>query len=450
MKKQNANERIVGRGPRAVTLCSVLVLVEACKPGEVEEIIIGDTDGNVTAPSAEESGGWNGCLERGEPGKSAIRHQCGGYGFPGITFTIVGAGDANGTYPLLSFYQFGAEIASDSYESPKVMACCDPPYDEDADEALDESGSNFESTFVFQPHYDSCLKDMVQQACISFYTQLADLAADPKLPKVARPQVRNLRDWVGAHQQECYDQFYKESGAQDFIPTDGFDVFEINHTWKLGDSAETLNIKGIEVSLTQTQVRTIDLPDNPDEWLSCESLTDNDGATFGVVGDEPDDLVSGSAHLEGPDYGGGTVSGTLSFAGADNGCSLCSSIAVAATPNAVALESLILESAAAGVIGDGDANAVTAEHVRIATVSSHDATMVAPGTYQLAVGSVVFVVGGRVDGESDIVTASNVSPIMMRRSGNAWVMDPFAISYADAWGGTWTLTTSPLVFEAAP
>ena len=328
-------------------------------------------------------------------------------------------------------------MEDESYENPKVMACCSPPYDSEED-------------LVYQPHYKACYHDFVENGCRSLWVQLNELKEDVAL--AAKPQIQSLADWIAEHQQECYNEFWNLSGAASWTPANSFDSLDLDHVWELPSSAETLNVKDIEIEIEIENglIYSINIPTSP---IECSSQQDNNENTF-LKGDPSDgftfELYSGDATLSGP--GTPPFLGTADFTSASANCSYCSILSTEETEVGVWLHSLVLETNASAVVTNGTTSE-TVERARVALYAPVHADSVGSNLYDIPVGGALFVISAEVAGVATIETAYNAqtieleaAPPMLLDPNYTWTISPFTFTYTDDNEDEWTLEIGTLFF----
>ena len=424
-------------------MIGALAVMPACgeeQPADIE----GATDGYDTAPGG--TGEWDGCLYEPEEPYHAWRHRCEGIGQVRFAFDVVGApGYDNEQLAHSVNLFFGGDSPSfkDSYEKPNVMACCSPVDDEE--------------DLEMQPHYKACYHDMAENGCYSIWNQLKQ--AKKEAPVLARPQIQQIIDWFAAHTQDCYEEFWLESGASTYEANDPSDPpFILNHTWQLPSSAETLNIKNIEIEVSNLSITDAKLPADPNDWLMCESQKDNNAVSF--LETDPDDgdvfeLWDGSVELEGPDLGKGVISGFSYLRGTALGCDLCSLISTEFTEVGVTVEALVLDTEDPTEISDrSGSESMWLDEARIALYAPVHAQWRSANTISIPAGGATFVVSAMADGEMGMVTTTNATAIELELveppelpSAWYWELKPFTLPYRDASDETWEIEVKTSIFK---
>lgn len=432
------------------TLCLMLAACKRPVPESVEGATATEDDTNLTLPMTTDptlptttlptTGGgddpvWAGCLKLPMTGFSAFQHQCGGSGTALLHFNIVGTGSNDGPQTFGLPVNFGPGEEGDSYEKPKVMACCAPGYDDEED-------------LVFQPHYLACYHDLAEQACLSLWTQLNEIKDRPETPVLAKPQIQSLANFVAEHQQDCYNEMWAESGAVGHVPANATDFFTLNHVWDLGGGAETNNIKDIEFEIVSGVVDQIFIPENSATWSICDSGFENNPYTF--IQADPSDghvfsLYYGDAELLGP--------GTPAYQGSGDFASASSFISTDETEVGVWVHGMTLDAAEPVVVTNGTSS-TTVEVARIDLYENVHASAVGSLLFEIPPGGAMFVVTGSVNGETSIETLYNASTIELEMEPPtlldpiySWTVTPFDLVYEDANEDEWTLEIGTLFFN---
>ncbi|MDC0720682.1 hypothetical protein [Nannocystis bainbridge] len=437
------------------TFATVLLMLAACKhptPGDLPPTSATEGDTNPTAPPMSSSdptlpttslpttgGGddpvWEGCLGTADGVNSAFVHQCAGTGTAIVRFDVEVSGNPVVIPPFPPRpVTFGPGVEGESYEEPKVMACCAPAFDDEED-------------MVLQPHYMACYRDLAEQACRSLWSQILALKDNPDVPNVANPQLQNLADWVAEHQLECFTELWKNSGAIDHEPQNATDFFTLNRTWVLGEGADTLNIKNVEFEIQDAEVSDIFIPANAATWGLCRSASDNNDFHFLEV--DPSDgyvftLFEGDAELLGP--------GTPAYEGSAE-FSANSFISTHDSEVGVWIDALQLDTAEPAVITNGTTS-TTVDRARVALLHAVHATPVGTFLFEIDPGGAQFFVSGFADGEASVETVYNASTIEIDRAPPmlvdpeyVWTVSPFDLVYEDANEDEWTLAIGTLIFS---
>jgi len=391
------------------------------------------TEGDPT-----EGGEYVGCLYAPESPYQAIQHQCGGFGIAKVEFTIEDLPGYNGTYPASTYTFFGPPYDDESYEKPKVMACCNPAHDSEA-------------LLTEQPTYLACYHDLVENGCLSIWANLKKMKDEA--PLLAGPQIQDLIDWVASHQQECFEEFWIASGASAWTPEDEFDNLEIDHVWELPSSAETSWIKDIKFEMENAVVNDVYIPSDPGEWIACDSQRDNNDITF-LKGDPGDGnvfgLYYGDVSLAGP--GTPPFSGSSDFTSIGDSCIYCSMISTSEeTDDSVLIYSMTLDTTDTAMVTDGTTSVVV-DRARIALYEPVEAVEVGSLYYEIPAGGATFVFSASVAGVNTIEMAVNSAVIeiemesLLTSPGYTWTVSPFSFTYTDDNEDEWTLETGTLFF----
>ncbi len=371
---------------------------------------------------------------------TAIQHQCNGYGNTKVYFDVVGAGNENGSYELQGLVSFGGTAATDeSYENPKVMACCAPAFDDEDD---------LEGT----QHYKACFNDFAQAGCKGIWTQLMAAKEADGVGPIKELNIQSLADWVATHQQECYEAFWVTSGAKDWVSQNVNDELELNYIWELPSSADTTNFTNIKIEIWSGFIFDVNLPPDPEDWIVCESQQDNDHVS--IVEGVPSngnvfELYYGDAALTGP--GSPPLGGSSEFTSANTACSHCSIISTEETLDGVWVHSLVLDTADAVAI-DAGMTTMTLDNARIALYAPVLATEVGSLYYEIGVGEAMFVVSALESGAATVETTLNSRTIELEWEPTltspfgTWTVSPLSFTYTDDNSAEWTLETGSLFF----
>ena len=410
------------------------------QPEDIEVLGGTETGPNITGPG--DTGEWDGCLYIEEPGHTGMQHMCNGGGTFRVIFDIVGTGSWDEQDKSFSdFFGFGNwATGGDNYASPKIMACCNPLFDKDAPLHL-------------QPHYMACFHDLAENGCYSMWAYLDEAKKD--VPLAARPQLKQLKDWLATHMNECYEQFWIASGAAAHVPQHEYDNFVLTHTWHLPSSANTNNIENIRLQAETVSVGSVLLPDNSNDLLTCKSQKDNNDVVL-IVADPDDgdisDLWYGHVTLNGPDL----ITGSADLASTLSDCSLCSILSVKLGSNTT-IEAMVLETAYATEVGTRS-ESLLIDRARISLYAPVEAIAhsSAPGLYSIAPGQALFAVSASAEGAPGIVMVHNQSTIWLQRAiwvetfaetEYYWSVYPFTLEYEDAGEETWQLSFGQLSFR---
>lgn len=345
------------------------------------------------------------CVTKEDLPYEGIRHQCGG------SINLAITGDALGS-PVDEeiFVDFGSFIPGDSYEHPRVAACCGE-YD-------------YEQLASAQPAYwRNCLYDAVQQFCgaLPYYVWDMATAAENDDKFVVADQLNKIgNDLATAEKQyECIESLW--AGG----PVESFNLI-IDHQWNPAYD--------VWVNIDILEVYDIWLPEDPADWIPCTSIYENDETVLPDVDPGPAWDVYGFD------------AGSLKLSG--------SQLEIKAIPDATSellvgrdvdgemmVGALHLHGGALSVSG------ITFERWRIGTLRAVSAHALADGSLAVPAGSLTFVGAVVLDGEAISVAASNTTALVLRESAQGWTLDPFSLMYTLQTGDVWALETSRLLFE---
>jgi hypothetical protein len=290
------------------------------------------------------------------------------------------------------------------------------------------------------------------KGCRSLVTRLREAARAFTAGHPARTQLNEIADWIAQHQQDCYEEFWVESGAATFQPDEiapGVPEFFPNHTWVLPSGAETTYIRNIELSLENPWITDVILPQDVGDRLTCESAEDNDHVSF--LDHDPDlgfsyDLESGTVTVAGM-WGEDFVMASAEFASADNDCDLCSFVSHDAAEGQI--HALVLESEAPADVSWTTTELFQPERFRIALYAPIEVEQVGWEHYRAPAGSAMFVLS-YLDGDfAPILIAENYTAIDIKRPvwEQPWEIQAFTIKYVDSSENEWGIYVSKLTFE---
>jgi hypothetical protein len=317
---------------------------------------------------------------------------------------------------------FGAEVDGDSYESPRVMACC-PPYD------LAEPQCG-------QPHQRACWIDVVEQGCKSLVGKLDDIADSFGVLEGAKKQaVLKVRDYVRDHQSECFDSFAAEVAGtlqecdQDFNGQPFADWVEAG-VWSFEPAGPVETVEITVAAAAWTGLFPLDEHEPAPE--TCWSADENDGTLFLEIDPNAGEvmhLASGSVSIHGPDT--------------DGAAELSSTSTLAITTGAApALENLALHSAGpALIVSAGIPVPVESFHVRLwdraPAMATGSAVVIPARRARFAAAATAF-------GESRVRLATNATPIVITHGAHGgWRSDQFALEAIEAHGREWSVVIGP-------
>ena len=373
--------------------------------------------------------GDNECLIKPQEGSYGYKYQCNGW------FLAKIAGNYNGDelsyfIPAASATLFGNE--HEPYEHAKVMACCGGGYDP-------ELYMNDQPQFA-----ENCLMDFRQQACRSMAQGLKLLLESGEVPSLYKPKVTEIQTWLAQHVTECIDGL---------VDTHSFASF-LQATWNLPeDGPWAPDLQDVHLEISTAAITDLHLPD---DFVTCESLYDNDteffvdesqlpltGGTWDVL------LESGGGSLIGPVYDGGRVSGAGEFASLETSCTtpFCSTARLSEDPSAGvwALDELILRAEGDLVLTNGtDTERITDGKIELYTQAQGVISSGATGPlYTIPAHKAQFIVVG-ASGDVASLPLVNTTEISATQTGTGWSFAPFEIEYTDSLSNTWTLTVGTL------
>jgi hypothetical protein len=349
----------------------------------------------------------NVCLTTEEPPYQGIWHQCGG------SFDITLTGAALGTeIDEAITIDFGEGVTGDSYQRPRVAACCGE-YD-------------FERPFSEQTEYaENCLYDSIQQFCVALPYYVWDMAkAAGEDDKLAMRDLLNFYGnqlATGEKQFECIAQLW---GAG---PADPYYYAITDHSWNA--------IANVWVNIVVAEVNDLYLPEDPEEWISCASIFENDDTVLPDAG--PDGAVLDALQLD---------SGSIDVSAFDSTGWLApepSSVLVVGEGDQGPLFGLLALDGGATRLGG-----VPVERWRVTTlraVPMHERT---DGALTVPAGALSFIGALVVDGDTLTTIAHNVTELVLWPSPKGWQIEPFTAVYTSDAGDAWTLQTSELRFVA--
>ncbi len=322
-------------------------------------------------------------------------------------------------------YDFG--LGFEPYEMPEVMACCDP-----------EAAAEAELL-------EYCAADMIEQICRSAPKRL-ELLIDEGAIKVGKHQARALRDWLNAHQQDCFDVFNvpaKTPGAID------------GRAWLVngGNNEQWPALKNFTIRLETAAVHSTTVPDDAGERVACDDAEFNNTEFFEDFGPITPGIgevarldEDAEATIRGPKLLGNAVTGVARLP-AQAGCMAprCSTLAlrVDGSAGSLALEELSLFAAGEVTLVSG-ALEVAVEGAALRLYGVAQGTIHAPAgaevRYELPVGAAHFMVSGASPRLRDARMATNTTAIIIRRRPRGgWSVDGFAVTHVDGAGDRWTV-----------
>jgi hypothetical protein len=363
------------------------------------------------------------CLFDPMDNEYGYKYQCGGDVVLDVLFHHPGIlGFPDGDFSMGLDLRFGEGTKGDTYELPKVMACC-PVY-------------AFDAPNCGQHHERACMLDLVEQGCKTLVGSLEDFANDEFsgiLHTNVRKAVRLVADHVRDHQQECVDAFRVDTGIADTPAScdeegNGVEFGEMLETgmWSFDPPGPFSNIEITVPSAAWTRLSPEQSP------TTCWSADENDGVPLFQTVAKPKTpvrhLASGNASLQGPYLDRVPV----------QALSPSSTLALGAGPAAV-IEQLELRSD-----GPAEVAGVLVDAVRIRlwddTSAAHD---VSRDALVVLPGRAVFAVSAEVSGVGHLMVATNITPIVVRH-GDDWTSEAFALTVP---GSPWSLTVGPIAWE---
>jgi len=387
---------------------------------ETVGVTVGDTDGGGGGDSSGGSSGPSpvagGCLFSEEDAESlnvyGYRYQCRGFFKYRLTVDADGGGDIEDVQ-----INFGNLHEGESYEEPRVMACC-PAYDA-------------ASPPCSQPHTQACAVDLAEQGCKSIVYEL-NAAANAESSAVREEAIRKAAEYVAEHQGDCFAAFAIDNGIAITDPacdansssTVDYDQMAIGSSWSFNPPGLIPQVT-IEVVDTEQQgifPWTSD-PEFPGD--TCVSSGDNDHVSLLELdpADPVFELKYGTAEVRGPNL---IDRATLDSARTSCG-DHCSGISITATPQAGTAElHWMLALGEQGQTIDG----VSVDMFRAELQGPIPAVTDGRGGYEVAAGDALFALSGSAMGASSIVYASNLRPIYFRPSRTGvWDVDPIQLEY---------------------
>lgn len=371
-------------------------------------------------------------------GHTRTVYQCAGEFSASISFnTLLGdcAQTLGDPYWCEENHEFGP--LEEPYEMSAVVACCDA-----------------EEPVAPETIVSHCASDLVEQLCRSVPTRLQNLI-DQNAFAVGENQAQKLQNWLAEHQQDCYLALYKPTDTPGFLePRSWLVNGGQNPDWPLLDD--------FTVTLDPAEVESASLPEDPDNYLSCEDNDVNNTEIF-------EDFVptspginrvmhmaeSSLGSIMGPEVFGGRVSGTGSFQSQASSCvdPWCSRLEVTTDEPAGfwTLEELELFVDGSVELSNGKTSLIIERPaIRLYQVALGTIQTDRRGTkvYSVQAGESHFVISGVGGGVTpDLRWGRSSSPITARQKGGTWVIDSFVIEHVDADGNSWTVTVPPTTWD---
>lgn len=409
--------------------CSPIEPKENCpnaEDGGADEVGDGDGDESEQDPEAVKA-----CTANGDEIERTM-YQCEGHLTALISFETI-KGDCAKTLENAAVcsehHEFG--VGHEPYESPAVMACCEPEL----------------ATEVDLLRY--CTSDMIEQACRSVSARLQFVIENTDSGLV-KAQVTNLLVWVNNNQQECVDALHKpiehgKIGPVSWLVNDGN-----NENWP--------GISKFTITLSEAVVESASLPADAADYLGCEDDSANDAEVFEERGPVAPARDLDSYHLgnslvasiKGPKLAnGGVVDGSVKTA-SQSICVApwCSTLDIGGGSGRVVIEDLRFYADGRTTVTVGEMpvaiDGLTLRlYGRLLPTPYHanmaDAYMVEPGGAH-------FLVSGFVGGEANVRWVSNTSPLYVYKSPEGWTISAFTVGYVDRLG-TWEAMIPATVWD---
>ncbi|MCA9684254.1 MAG: hypothetical protein KC457_18810 [Myxococcales bacterium] len=358
--------------------------------------LTGDPDGDLEVPTPLPP---SYCITAENPPYYGYRHHCGG------TFTASISGSALGyDIDIPIAYDFGPNNPGDTYQNPKVAACCGE-YD-------------FDQLASSQPAYwDNCLFDAVQQFCTALPYRLWDLGAKAKAnddPIIANELIKLGNDIAtGEGQGECLSALYG-TGPEDLNVITGNKWNPVYDLWLSVDFLEILEVA---------------LPEDPNEWIECRSIFENDDSVM----PDRDPGAKWKSYLA------SVPGGALQLRGAD------SLLEPESLPEASASLVLALDDKGLPMVGDLhlDIGAMSLAGVPVERAGFgllQQATTWPRGDGSFAVEQPALLGAVVLDGDTVTTQLEPNSELVLRPIPNGWRLEAFSLAYVDGEGEVWTLT----------
>jgi hypothetical protein len=401
----------VGPGP----VCSRLDDCPGDDAGSADEV--GDGDGD----EPDESDPVKPCTANGDMIERTM-YQCEGHLTAHISFDSI-VGDCAKTLenPAVcsEHHEFGMGL--EPYETPSVMACCEPEL------ATEDDLLRY------------CASDMIEQACRSISARLQFVIENTDRDLV-KTQVSNLLVWVNKNQQACMDALHQ--------PNEDGNIGPVSWLVNGGKNKDWPGIQNFKITLGEAVVESASLPADTADYLACEDDSANDAEVFEERGPVAPARDLDSYHLadsfvgsiNGPNLrNGGVVHGAVKTA-AQSFCAApwCSTLDIGDDSGRVVIEDLRLYA-------DGTTT-VTAGEMPVAvdglTLRLYGRVLPKPyhgnvdDAYMVERGGAHFLVSGFVGGEANVRWVSNTSPLHVYKTAEGWTLSAFTVGYVDRLG-TW-------------
>lgn len=384
--------------------------LSSASAGETE----GDTDsgsgGGDATGSGEPQPVQGGCLFSDEQAEElnvyGYRYQCKGF----FEYQIR-AGNTEETIRI----NYGEGIEGESYEEPRVMACC-PAYAEGYD--------------CEQPHSQACMVDLVEQGCKSIVYELN--AEANKSIGARKEALLKAANHVAENQEACFEAFAVKPGLfvdqacdKDNTSVVEYDRVSVGASWTFDPPGI---IPEVTIEILDSELQDIfpwfGDPGFPGE--SCTSSEENDH--MGLLELDPTDpvfeLKYGSAEVRGD--------GVIDKADLDSEKTACgehcSAISITEDPILKTAEiNWMLALGRQNQIVDG----VQVEKFRAELQGPIHAVSDGDGSYKIEAGDALFALSGSTMGGRAIVYAPNKRAMYFRpgKSGRDWNVDPIQLVY---------------------
>lgn len=369
-------------------------------------------------------------------------YQCNGHLTASISFRANGSDCPGllGETGCTQSWEFGAD-ASDPYDMPAVMACCDA------------EGTPESKLLIY------CAADLISQVCASVPAHIdAEIEAGfPKVEPLFRPIVKAQAKALSKYlktaeaQQDCWDTLHRP----------GDDGIITSQSWLVngGKNGKWSGLEDFTVTIDKGVVMSASLPENLDDALACEDNDWNDGEVFEEPGPLPAPLPGGASYrpvgtasvpIVGPfstELGRVVATGEASFGSCEgHRCSVLEfgdgddgpvivDLDIYADGPAVLWvgdESLMIEGLALRLYGVTEAR----------TIHGNDGDVLSVST-----GSAQFRVTGSVAGTMGTRWAVNSSPIVLRSVDAGWYVEHFTVQHTDVLGSVWQATVPGMTWQ---
>lgn len=382
-----------------------------CKAPDASNDEVGDGDGDGDEPM---------CVTEPNNGVHVV-HQCNGHMDVSLAFRVTDKGCAEvlGSEALCSeSHVFGD--GEEPYAMPAVMACCD------ADDAPADEVIRF------------CTADMVAQVCLSvskrvesMIDEIGDAEGIPKAFKPeAKKQAKNLLEYIDKNQQACFDTLHKplDAGVIDSV------------TWSMPNSKKWWALKDFSITIEKAVIASVTLPEEVSSVLTCDGNTLNDAEVFEERGAISPTLGVGihdlAESIDVPIMGPRLTASARASRFSDT----CSRLTVGHADRGIVLEDLAICADGPTRLTIGDMP-VSVDGLSLRLYGAVEAVELQGnegGVYVLDSGRTRLMVSGSIGGATVTRWAVNSDPIVLRSSGDRWVIEPFSVEHVDATGETWT------------